>query len=29
MKYRFIDDNKEVFPANLMGKILGVSRSGF
>jgi transposase InsO family protein len=29
MKYRFIDENKEVFPANLMGKILGVSRSGF
>jgi putative transposase len=29
MKYRFMDENKKVFPANLMGKILGVSRSGF
>jgi transposase InsO family protein len=29
MKYRFIDENKKEYPTNLMGKILGVSRSGF
>lgn len=29
MKYRFIEENKNIYPANLMGKILGVSRSGF
>ena len=29
MKYRFIEDNKGVYPQNLMGKVLGISRSGF
>ena len=29
MKYRFIGENKNVYPQNLMGKVLGVSRSGF
>ena len=29
MKYRFIDENKKEYPTNLIGKILGVSRSGF
>ena len=29
MKYRFIEENKGVYPQNLMGKVLGISRSGF
>lgn len=29
MKYRFIEDHKSEYPPELMGKILGVSRSGF
>jgi putative transposase len=29
MKYLFIEENKSKYPANLMGKVLGVSRSSF
>jgi len=29
VKYRFIEENKGVYPQNLMGKVLGISRSGF
>jgi len=29
MKYRFMDENQGNYPSALMGKILGVSRSGF